>query len=124
MKKRVTRKKLIFRTQYNTDWSKVKGKIMSTETLTVPDQNMSIKTLLDRHSRGLPLGVSEQKGEYFETEVPRFDDLTDMVAYKKELAKKHKELMKKAEDEIKAKKAAAVPEQAEEQKKEKSTNEV
>ena len=122
MKKRVTRKRLIFRTQYNSPV--YTGKIMSTETLTVPDQNMSIKTLLDRHSRGLPLGVSEQKGEYFETEVPRFDDLTDMVAYKKELAKKHKELMKKAEDEIKAKKAATVKEPVEEQKKEKSTNEV
>ena len=122
MKKRVTRKRLIFRTQYNSPV--YTGKEMSTETLTVPDQNMSIKTLLDRHSRGLPLGVSEQKGEYFETEVPRFDDLTDMVAYKKELAIKHKELMKKADEEIAAKKAAAVPEPAEEQKKEKSTNEV
>ena len=122
MKKRVTRKRLIFRTQYN--HTPGPGKIMSTETLTVPDQNMSIKTLLDRHSRGLPLGVSEQKGEYFDTEVPRFDDLTDMVAYKKELAKKHKELMKKADEEIAAKKTAAVPEPAEEQKKEKSTNEV
>ena len=122
MKKRVTRKRLIFRTQYNSPV--YTGKKMSTETLTVPDQNMSIKTLLDRHSRGLPLGVSEQKGEYFETEVPRFDDLTDMVAYKKELAKKHKELMKKADEEIAAKKAAAVPEPAEEEKKEKSTNEV
>lgn len=121
MKKRVTRKRLIFRTQYNSPV--YTGKEMSTETLTVPDQNMSIKTLLDRHSRGLPLGVSQQKGEYFDTEVPRFDDLTDMVAYKKELAKKHKELMKKAEDEISAKKAAA-EQPAEEQKKEKSTNEV
>tara|TARA_B110000003_G_scaffold271674_1_gene306239 strand:- start:376 stop:744 length:369 start_codon:yes stop_codon:yes gene_type:complete len=122
MKKRVTRKRLIFRTQYNSPV--YTGKEMSTETLTVPDQNMSIKTLLDRHSRGLPLGVSEQKGEYFDTEVPRFDDLTDMVAYKKELAIKHKELMKKAEDEISAKKAATVKEPVEEQKKEKSTNEV
>lgn len=120
MKKRVTRKKIIFRTQYN--HTPDNGKIMSTETLTVPDQNMSIKTLLDRHSRGLPLGVSEQKGEYFDTEVPRFDDLTDMVAYKKELATKHKELMKKAEDEISAKKAAA-EQPAEEQKKEKSQSE-
>ena len=120
MKKRVTRKKIIFRTQYN--HTPYIGKIMSTETLTVPDQNMSIKTLLDRHSRGLPLGVSQQKGEFFDTEVPRFDDLTDMVAYKKELARKHKELMKKAEDEISAKKVPAV-EPAEEQKKEKSQSE-
>ena len=122
MKKRVTRKRLIFRTQYNSP--AYAGKKMSTETLTVPDQNLSIKDLLDRHSRGLPLGVSEQKGEYFDTEIPRFDDLTDMVAYKKELAKKHKELKKIAEDEISAKKSATVKEPVEEQKKEKSTNEV
>ena len=75
----------------------------SQESLTVPDQNMSIRTLLDRHSRGIPLGASENKGEYFDTEIPRFDDLTEIVEYKKMLAKKHKELDLQAKSEIKAK---------------------
>tara|TARA_B110000263_G_C15021227_1_gene379644 strand:- start:87 stop:488 length:402 start_codon:yes stop_codon:yes gene_type:complete len=90
------------RRQFNT-YPKVYKK-RSQKSLTVPDQNMSIRTLLDRHSRGIPLGASEKKGEYFDTEIPRFDDLTDVVAYKKMLAQKHKELDLQVNSEIKAKK--------------------
>tara|TARA_B100000767_G_scaffold242551_1_gene239649 strand:+ start:2753 stop:3127 length:375 start_codon:yes stop_codon:yes gene_type:complete len=90
MKKRTTTKKLMFRTQYSENT--YKGKIMDTTLLTQPDQNMSIKDLLDRHSRGLPLGATEQKGEYFDTEIPRFDDILDAVEYKKSLIQKQKDL--------------------------------
>jgi hypothetical protein len=53
---------------------------------------MSIKDLLDRHSRGLPLGATQQQGEYFDTEIPRFDDILDAVEYKKTLQRKQQEL--------------------------------
>jgi hypothetical protein len=33
-----------------------KGKIFTQPSLTVPDQTMSIKTILERYSRGLPVG--------------------------------------------------------------------
>jgi hypothetical protein len=93
MKKRTTTKKLMFRTQYNT--SAFTGKKMDSTLLTQPDQNMSIKDLLDRHSRGLPLGATQQKGEYFDTEIPRFDDILDAVEYKKSLQQKQKDLESK-----------------------------
>lgn len=78
-----------------------KGKIMDTEVKTVPDQNMGIRELLDRHSRGVPLGVNNRRGEFFDTEIPRFDDLTDMIEYKKELQGKMREhnALIKAEEE-------------------------
>ena len=101
MKKRITIKKLMFRTQYNTPASA--GKIMDSTILTQPDQNMSIKDLLDRHSRGLPLGATQQQGEYFDTEIPRFDDILDAVEYKKSLQQKQKDL----ETKIKADQQAA-----------------
>jgi len=41
---------------------------------TVPDQTMSIKTILDRYSRGLPIGG--QKESYFQ-EDDEFNDLPD-----------------------------------------------
>ena len=69
---------------------------------TIPDQNLSIRQLLDRHSRGLPLGASQNQGEYFDTEIPRFDDLVDMMEHKKQLVKEHKALTKKIEAEQKA----------------------
>ena len=100
-----------FKTAYSK--SKYKGKKMSDEVLTVPDQNLSIRTLLDRHSRGLPLGASERQGEYFDTEIPRYDDLVDMMEHKKSLVKQHKDLTKQIETEQKAQKTKATAEAAE-----------
>jgi hypothetical protein len=104
---RTKTKKLIFRTQFN-NYNDT-GKTMDQELITQPDQNMSIRELLDKHSRGLPITAVEQKGEYFETEIPRFDDITDMMEYKKMLSKKHKELntqIKKEQAEALAKREA------------------
>jgi hypothetical protein len=41
------------------------------KTMTVPDQNLTIAELLDRHSRGVSLGAPDLKGEYFDTEISR-----------------------------------------------------
>jgi ABC-type Fe3+-citrate transport system substrate-binding protein len=87
------------------------GKVMDPEVKTVPDQNMGIRELLDRHTKGIPLGVNSRQGEYFETEIPRFDDLTDMIEYKKELQgkmRKHNALIKQAKEEEEQKKLDAL----------------
>lgn len=75
------------KTFYSSGYKKDMGKSM-----TVPDQNLTIKELLDRHSRGVPLGAPQLKGEYFDTEIPKFDDLTDALEYKKDLEKKKAKL--------------------------------
>ena len=97
--------------------SKFKGKKMSQEVNTIPDQNLSIRELLDRHSRGLPLGASQKQGEYFDTEIPRYDDLVDMMEHKKQLVKEHKDLTKQIEKEQKAQKEKATAEAVEVAKK-------
>ena len=73
-------------------------------SMTLPDQNLTIRELLDRHSRGVPLGAIDRQGEYFDTEVPRFNDLTEMLEYKKDLEEKRKELTKQINAEIEASK--------------------
>ena len=88
--------------------NKWKGKKMDQTVNTVPDQNLSIRQLLDRHSRGLPLGASQNHGEYFDTEIPRFDDLVDMMEHKKNLVQEHKDLTKQIEKEQKAQKEKAI----------------
>jgi len=70
------------------------------KSMTVPDQNLTIGELLDRHSRGVSLGATDMQGEYFDTEVPRFNDLTEMLTYKKELEEKRKELTKQINEEL------------------------
>lgn len=77
-------------------------------TKTLPDQSLTIRELLEKHSRGVALGVSEVKGEYFDTEVPRYDDLTDMLDHKKALDKQRKDLMAQIKKEKAEKKAASV----------------
>jgi len=85
-----------------TDNYKNEGKKMDQTIHTQPDMTMSIRDLLDRHSRGLPLTTNERQGEYFDTEIPRFDDITDMLLYKQELMDKNKSINKLIKDEKKA----------------------
>jgi hypothetical protein len=102
------------------------------KSITVPDQNLTVRELLDRHARGVSLGAPQLKGEYFDTEIPKFDDLTDALEYKKNLIKKAEELDKKIKASNHAKiKAKAEPlneksegkaSQAEKESQDKTTN--
>ena len=95
------RKKPIFRTQFSGKTFQSSGyKKKMGKSMTLPDQNLTIGELLDRHSRGVPLGAVDKQGEYFDTEVPRFSDLTEMLDYKKDLEEKRKELTKQINAEI------------------------
>ena len=93
-------KKVVFYTQF-TNTPNYKGKKMSDELHTLPDQTLTIRNLLDNHTRGIPLGVNTRVGEYFDTEIPRFDDITDMVEYKRQLMEKNKEINKLIREEKK-----------------------
>lgn len=90
---KVVKKKPIIYTQYG-NTPPLKGKKMSDEIMTIPDQTKTIRELLDNHSRGIPLGVNEQKGEYFDTPIPVFTDLTDIIEYKHQLKEKEAEINK------------------------------
>lgn len=86
-----------------------KGKEMDSISQTVPDQTLSIRDLLERHSRGLPLDAPTLKGEYFDTEIPRFDDLTDMLKYKQTLMDRKKQLDTQIKEERALQKAKKAP---------------
>ena len=99
------KKKPIFRTQFSIKSEHSSGyKKDMGKSMTLPDQNLTIGELLERHSRGVPLGAVDKQGEYFDTEVPRFNDLTEMLEYKKDLEEKRKELTKQINAEIEASK--------------------
>ena len=101
----MTKRKKVIRTQFSGKTFQSSGyKKKMGKSMTLPDQNLTIKELLDRHSRGVSLGAPDLQGEYFDTEVPRFSDLTEMLEYKKELEEKRKELTKQINAEIAASK--------------------
>jgi hypothetical protein len=66
----------------------VKGKVCTTPSLTVPDQTMSIRTILERYSRGLPIGG--RTDVYYDEEDDLPDPRTLDLAERQELAEQFK----------------------------------
>lgn len=71
----------------NYDYTQLKGEINDLPSLTIPDQTMSIRTIVDRYTRGLPVtGFTPiYEGEEFIPD-PKTLDLTE----RQELAEQYK----------------------------------
>ena len=101
----MTKRKKVIKTQFSGKTFQSSGyKKKMGKSMTLPDQNLTIQELLERHSRGVSLGAVDRQGEYFDTEIPRFNDLTEMLEYKKDLEQKRKDLTKQINAEIEASK--------------------
>lgn len=61
-----------------------KGKVCTLPSMTIPDQTMSIRTILERYSRGLPIGG--RLDEYYDEEDTLPDPRTLDLAERQELA--------------------------------------
>jgi len=64
-----------------------KYKVFTQPSLTVPDQTMSIKTILERYSRGLPVGG--RLDEYYDEEDTLPNPFTLDLAERQELAEQY-----------------------------------
>lgn len=76
--------------------------------MTTPDMSLTVKKLLEDHSRGLHSDVHVAKGEYFHTEIPIFQDITERYEYAEQLKERLKEVNKNIKDEL-AKKPSNTP---------------
>lgn len=65
-----------------------KGEVFTKPHLTVPDQAISIKRLLENYVRGKPVDMPHNEGMYFDEEVPVLEDLTDLQEYRQRLLDK------------------------------------
>lgn len=63
-------------------------KIFTQPSMTVPDQSMDIKTILERYARGLPVGG--RLDEYYDEEDTLPNPLTLDLAERQELAEQYK----------------------------------
>lgn len=90
------------------DWTKVPGETNTKPSLTVPDATMSLRELLDRYGRGLPVNGSEPVYHGEEVELPnlRAMDLTEIQALREASAEQVKNLQEQATNESNTKKAA------------------
>ncbi len=66
-----------------------KYKVFSQPSCTVPDQTMSIRTILERYARGLPVGG--RLDEYYDEEDTLPDPRTLDLAERQELAEQYKQ---------------------------------
>lgn len=75
----------MYKTQFDKSYSGTSGEENHEPSKTVPDMNIAVRTLLERHSRGMSVDVVERIPNYSETEIPRFDDITDREQWAKDL---------------------------------------
>lgn len=80
-----------YRVQFDFNYSGTKGTEPKGESQTVPDMNLTVRQLLDNHTRGITGNVSSKEPFYFETEVPTIKDMTDVKKYKDYLQRKLKD---------------------------------
>ena len=52
---------------------------------TVPDMSITVRQLLENHSRGKESTVEVRKPLYFEVPIPTINDITDVNAYREQL---------------------------------------
>lgn len=110
-----------FKTQYNAQDFKQRGEINYMPSKTIPDQTMSIRELLQRHTRGLPL--PQNSNYYFDGEEefqsPDFSrmDLAEVEEFKLKCADELEQIGIREKEKKEAKKLAEL------EKKQKRDNE-
>lgn len=103
-----------FARQFTKSYKGTPGEKNTKPSLTVPDMSLSLRQLMENHTRGIKSDVADNQGEFFDTEIPKFDDITEMVEYKNELYAKAAQVktdIQKADDLIEAAQAAELLQQ-------------
>lgn len=98
------------RIQFDIGYRGDQGKEMDPDGETVPDMALTVRQLLEDHTRGRTSGnVKIHEPLYFETEIPTLRDMTDVGKYRDMLNERLKDVNKFIEEERaekEAKKAA------------------
>lgn len=107
---RVSKQGKRIRIQFDIDYHGDPGKVMNSKSETVPDMNLTVRQLLEHHTRGQSSEISVKQPLYFETEIPTIRDITDVKKYREHLEYRLNEVnkfVKKEAEEAADKKAKA-----------------
>lgn len=74
-----------FKIQFDLDYTGSNGVNIPSQSETVPDMNLTVRQLLENHTRGVNGQTSVRQPLYFDTVIPNIKDLTDVDNYKKYL---------------------------------------
>lgn len=93
-------KPIVFRTNFDPNYKGSPGEYNEEASETIPDQSMTIQEMLENHVRGIANPVAENAGEYFDSEIPRHEDMVNEMEYKQELKKRYEEAEKTVQEEL------------------------
>ena len=72
------RKQNRIRVQFDIEYPGDPGKKMNQDSETIPDMNLTVRQLLENHTRGVNGQVQVRKPLYFEHPIPVINDMTDI----------------------------------------------
>lgn len=77
-----------YRIQFDFEYKGSPGKEMTGKSMTQPDMSLTIRQLLQNHSRGIDNTEHEHQPLYFDIGVPQITDITDVHEYRDNLEAK------------------------------------
>lgn len=80
------------RIQFDLEYNGDAGKVMDGKSQTIPDFNLTVRQLIENHTRGHDDSTLIKQPLYFETEIPQIHDITDVAAYKEHLMERMQEI--------------------------------
>lgn len=96
-----------FRTQFDPKYKGTPGISIKGESMTEPDQSMSLRQLVINHTRGIGSNVKHYDGIHTEGVVaPNYEETIDRIEHKRDLDNQAREVEQKAKDELKQKQNA------------------
>lgn len=75
----------MLRKQFKSNRKPSKGETNNKPSCTIPDETLTIKQLLDNHTRGQLDHSIMRDGQYFETPIPTILDPTDLTEHRENL---------------------------------------
>lgn len=87
-----------YRIQFDFGYKGTPGKKVKEGSDTIPDLSLTIRQLLENHTRGMDGNVQVRKPIYLDTPVPNIQDITEVMAYRdklNEMIEKTNEFIKK-----------------------------
>lgn len=94
-------KEVKFKRQYQKDYKGVLYDNDSGKSKTQPSMSLTVRDLMERHTRGLETNEKVRDGIFLEEgqEVPNIQDMNDIQEMKEALQEKYNEINKKVKDE-------------------------
>lgn len=89
-----------YRVQFDITYSGNPGVTLDGTSMTVPDLNLTVRQLLEHHTRGHDGLIHQREPLYLDTPIPTIHDITDVARYREQLKERLDEANKFIKNEL------------------------